>query len=318
MGIVANKSQVFFVGASCALHIALGVLLFANFETTIKIQPIAASQPKTPIIDAVAITEADLDKEVARLETIENEKKAKEQARQQALKRKQVALEHKRKQEQARVARLKRESAQLKKEEQVRDRAHKEKLAKEKATLAKIQKEKEDLLQEKQRIEQETKQAELAERKRKDAEQKEAEKERIAKAEAEAKTKAKAEQERLARKKREAEEKENQRQLALETQRIVNQQIQHFSVIIQHKINQNWRQPLGLDLQGFKCKLSVRLSKNGDVLSATVVSSSGNLEFDRSSELAVRKSSPLPLPEQKGARAEFMKFTFTFDPGGMA
>jgi len=313
---VANKSQIFFVGASCALHIALGVLLFANFETTIKIQPIATIAPKTPIIDAVAITEADLDKEVARLDALEDEKKAKEQARQQVLKQKQVALERKRKQEQARVAKLKRERALLKKEEQVRDRAHKEKLAKEKATLAKIQKEKEDLLQEKQRIEQETKQAELAEQKRKVAEQKEAEKKRIAKAEAEAKVKA--EQERLAKKKIEAEEKEKQRQLALETQRIVNQQIQHFSVIIKHKINQNWRQPLGLDLQGFKCKLSVRLSKNGDVLSATVVSSSGNLEFDRSSELAVRKSSPLPLPEQKGARAEFMKFTFTFYPGGMA
>lgn len=300
-----NKSQTLSIVASGVLHTVLGVLLFANFDTTIKVQPMAAVEPKAPIIDAVAITETDLEKEVARLDAIDEQKKAKEKAQQQALKQKQRALERKRQQEQARLAKLKQERAQLKKEEQARERAHKEKVEKEKAALAKIQKEKENLLQEKARIEEEKKQAELAEKKRQAEESA-----RLAKL--------KAEKELAAKKKREAEEKERQRLQAIETQRIITQQVQQFATIIQHKINQNWRQPLGMDLRNIKCELSVRLSESGDVLDARVVKSSGNLEFDRSSELAVKKASPLPLPEQAGAREKFMKFTFTFIPGGMA
>ena len=99
-------------------------------------------------------------------------------------------------------------------------------------------------------------------------------------------------------------------------QKLVQDQISQHANLIQTKINQNWRQPAGLDFVGFKSKIAVKLLPTGEVIEAVVVESSGNLEFDRSAELAVRKSSPLPLPENVKAKEAFRHFTFTFIPEG--
>jgi colicin import membrane protein len=38
------------------------------------------------------------------------------------------------------------------------------------------------------------------------------------------------------------------------------------------------------------------------------------LEFDRSAEVAIRKASPLPMPEDDNIAKEFRSFTLTFNP----
>lgn len=89
--------------------------------------------------------------------------------------------------------------------------------------------------------------------------------------------------------------------------------IDRYALLMRAKIHQNWRRPVGID-NIYKCKVAVKLKSNGEVISAIVINSSGNLEFDRSAELAIRKSSPLPLPAEENMRAPFNQFTFTFDP----
>lgn len=284
------------------LHIVLAVLLFSKFDKTINVEPMAmAPAPAKPIIDAVAINETEIASEVSRLENIEKQKRQKEKEHQQALQKQKDEAVRLRKQEEARIAKLKEEQTKLKlaeekqkkeriEKEKIAEKEAKEKLEKEKVALEKIKQEKEALLKEKQKIEEAKKQAEAEAL----AKQKKAEAEALAKAKAQ-----KAEEERLA----------NLRN----SQAVLDKTMRH-AALIGNKVMQNWRQPVGVEIHGFKCKLSVRLSSTGDVLEARVVESSGNFEFDRSSELAVRKASPLPLPEDRDILESFMKFTFTFNP----
>ncbi len=53
-------------------------------------------------------------------------------------------------------------------------------------------------------------------------------------------------------------------------------------------------------------KCQVRLLPTGEVLDIKVVQSSGNPAYDDAVERAIRKSSPLPLPDDKDARAAFV------------
>lgn len=268
------------LGLAISLHVILGLLLLVKFQTTIKISAPSTQAPK-PIIEAVAVNETELQKEVQRLDQKEKVKRDKERQAQEA-------LAVKRKQEEQRIALLKKEQETLKKQQEKakkeqleKERLAKEKLAQEQAELAQLKAEKEKALKEKQKREDEAqKQAEL-EKKQNQEKEKEA---------------------------------EEQKRVAAAQEKMIQDQIHQYAALIQSKINQHWRQPMGIELQGFKCKLRVRLSPDGEVIEAAVVESSGNLEFDRSSELAVRKASPLPLPEDKGALKAFMKFTFTFNP----
>jgi len=80
------------------------------------------------------------------------------------------------------------------------------------------------------------------------------------------------------------------------------------------KVTQHWRQPIGFDFTGFKCTVAVKLLLTGEVIEARVIESSGNVEFDRSAELAVRKASPLPMPEDPHLANDFRDFSFIFRP----
>ena len=54
---------------------------------------------------------------------------------------------------------------------------------------------------------------------------------------------------------------------------------------------------------------------DGTVISAEVISSSGDEIFDRSAENAVQKASPLPVPNDKELfNQEFRTFQFLFNP----
>jgi colicin import membrane protein len=52
---------------------------------------------------------------------------------------------------------------------------------------------------------------------------------------------------------------------------------------------------------GLHCSVRINLSLTGEVLSATIAKSSGNIQFDNSATRAVLKASPLPLPRNRAA-----------------
>lgn len=131
--------------------------------------------------------------------------------------------------------------------------------------------------------------------------------EQIKKQEQEQREQAKQEAERLALlKSQQAQQAQDEHQQLL---RIIDR----YALLMRAKIHQNWRRPVGMD-NLYKCKVAVKLRANGEVISARVIDSSGNIEFDRSAELAILKSSPLPMPPDEKMRTPFNQFTFTFEP----
>ncbi len=83
---------------------------------------------------------------------------------------------------------------------------------------------------------------------------------------------------------------------------------------IQKKVEHSWIRPATVN-EGLKCTIKVKLMSDGTVISAEVISSSGDEIFDRSAENAVQKASPLPVPNDKELfTQEFRSFQFLFNP----
>ena len=83
---------------------------------------------------------------------------------------------------------------------------------------------------------------------------------------------------------------------------------------IQRKVVGSWIRP-ATRTQNLKCTIKVKLMSDGTVISAEVISSSGDEIFDRSAENAVVKASPLPIPDDSELFAnEFSSFQFVFNP----
>jgi colicin import membrane protein len=107
-----------------------------------------------------------------------------------------------------------------------------------------------------------------------------------------------------------AEEKE--RTDAAHAARTVSE-VSKYKALIQQRVIRSWNRPVGA-AKGMKCVVSVRLTPGGEVLSATVVQSSGNAQFDRSAEYAVYKAAPLPLPQDPSLFDNFREFNLDFNP----
>jgi colicin import membrane protein len=76
----------------------------------------------------------------------------------------------------------------------------------------------------------------------------------------------------------------------------------------------NWSRPPSARI-GMQARLEVELIPTGDVISVTIVESSGNTAFDRSAEAAVRKARRFVVPEDSSIfERHFRRFYFLFDP----
>jgi colicin import membrane protein len=160
-----------------------------------------------------------------------------------------------------------------------------------------------------------------AERKRKAETEAKAKAEAEQKRKAEAKAKAEAEQKRKAEAKAKAAEEQRRREADLQAQLKAEQEeararsaLSEYIPYIQDKVQRNWLRPAG-SAAGLSCLIRVRLIPGGDVVSATVVRSSGDPMFDRSVETAVLKASPLPLPTDASLFNHFREINFNFEPG---
>lgn len=84
---------------------------------------------------------------------------------------------------------------------------------------------------------------------------------------------------------------------------------------INEKFKSAWVRPSN-SIVGLIATIRVNLSRRGDVLSASVVKSSGNSFFDRSAETAVKKASPLPIPSQPVFYEHIKVLDLEFNPDG--
>lgn len=85
---------------------------------------------------------------------------------------------------------------------------------------------------------------------------------------------------------------------------------QQYMALIQQTIRANWINQFAN--QNLQATLQVQVDGQGNVLSVTVLQSSGNPVFDRQAELAVRQSSPLPLPPNAQLASQFAVINLPF------
>lgn len=176
----------------------------------------------------------------------------------------------------------KRKAQEKEKQKKLQEKKRQQKLAKEKAAktrrLAK---------EEKRRKEQEAK--------------KQLEKERKAAKEKKRKADQKAELEKM--RKKEAERlSELEKLRAQETQRLESLEyseeqkiISQYRVAIQQQVQRTWSRPPSAR-KGMQSVLKITMIPGGEVISVSVVESSGNAAFDRSAEQSVRRAGILPVP----------------------
>ena len=81
--------------------------------------------------------------------------------------------------------------------------------------------------------------------------------------------------------------------------------------LIQQTIRANWINQF-MNAGDLTVTLQINLDSKGDVQSVAVVQSSGNAAFDRQAVIAVRKSSPLPMPKDADLAKQFQVIKLPF------
>jgi colicin import membrane protein len=305
---------------SMLLHILLVLIVFVGVDwTTHREAPMPAGESQ--VMQATAVDAGAVAREMNKLKAAEN---AKQRAAEQQVK---ESLQRQKNEEKA-LEKLKVEKENLKREtaaEAQHLQAQREQLAQEKAHAVAEQKK----LDEKRKADDlkqtlAKKQAD-AQKAQEDAKTKAVEKKKQEAADAKKKAaddKHKAEDaKKLAESKRQAAEAKaladelanEESELAAAAQGRQDQsQLARFTAAILRQVSNNFVAP---DFKsGLKCTLLVRMIPGGEVVDARVVKSSGNPTFDRQAELAVRKASPLPVPDEPRLFQQMKEIQFEFDP----
>lgn len=322
-----GRSKAFYY--SVLLHVALVLVFIVGIDW--KSTPAPMSTGESKVMNAKAVDPKAVEREMQKLKTAE-------QSKQREAERKVAEAEQRRQQEEQKLEQLKVQKEALKQEQQAENRKlaeDKQRLEQEKvqATTEKREQEqaaKEDEEQQqraavaKKKLEAEKKKVAAEQRQADEVKQAEAEKQRKV---AEAKQKAAAE---VAKKKAAAEEKrkadearaladamaEEEAELAAAAQARQDQsELARYFAAISQQVTNNFSHPRLND--GLKCTLLVRMIPGGQVIDAKVVKSSGDPSFDRQAEVAVRKASPLPVPDEPRLFNQIREINFEFDPGGM-
>ena len=278
---------------TAVIHGALIAFLFDNSSDTVK--PGAAEPMEAWVVSARDLEAEQVVRELEELTRRREEEKKKQEVEE---KKKKIEVEKKRKAEQLKKleAEKKRKAEQLKKKQEVEKKRKAEQLKKKQEA-------------EKKRKAEQLKKKQEAEKKRK-AEQ-------LKKQEAEKKRKA----EQL-KKKQEAEAKrqraEQLRKRLEQEQRAKNKKdagtaMSALKGRIAAAVGNNWRRP-HTSQSGLTARIRVKVARDGQVLSADVIRSSGDLDFDASAEIAVLKASPLPFPSEPHYYEFINEFDFVFDP----
>lgn len=287
------KNYKFSFIVSIGLHFVLLFLLLSNFlfvqpskNHSINKQQHKSSKP----IKAVSVDKSIVDKEIARLNKVDADKKAKEQQRQIKLQKELAKMKKQRQLEAKKVADAKRLANKLKKEQ-----------AELKRQQAKINQDNKRLKQElankrllKQKVERELKQ------------------QLVKKQQQELLEKLKQEQQQVL---EQSLAKEDELINSTRLKRsIIQKEIERYSVLQQAKVSRNWIARDGFLGKSLITKLAIRLAPDGRVLSVKVVKASGDISLDNSAKNAIFKASPLPVPKDHDILKNFSEYTFTFRP----
>ena len=82
-----------------------------------------------------------------------------------------------------------------------------------------------------------------------------------------------------------------------------------YQFALQQKVERMWARPASAP-DDLDCVVQVRQSAAGDVISARVVTCNGDAATERSIEAAVKKASPLPLPQNRLLFDPNLRFRF--------
>lgn len=94
----------------------------------------------------------------------------------------------------------------------------------------------------------------------------------------------------------------------------VQQQVQTFQAGIYDLVRKNWSRPPSAR-NGMQVRFLVELIPTGELLSVTLVDSSGSAAFDRSAEQAIRRARRFDVPQDNSVfEANFRRFYFLFRP----
>jgi colicin import membrane protein len=86
-------------------------------------------------------------------------------------------------------------------------------------------------------------------------------------------------------------------------------ELARYLALIQQKVERNWVPPASVQ-PGLECEVAVQQLPNGDVVDARTVRCNGDAAVQRSIENAVRRSSPLPLPDNRALFERNLRFIF--------
>ena len=88
----------------------------------------------------------------------------------------------------------------------------------------------------------------------------------------------------------------------------------YFQAKIYNQVRNNWSRPPSAR-NGMQTKLLVELIPTGEVMSVSIIESSGVLAFDRSAEQAIKRSGKFEVPDNNQLFEEyFRRFYFLFKP----
>ena len=305
--------------------VLLGVIVFNLFWNPTKKMEFGGGEVQP--IRAQVIDETILNQELEKLKQEDELKEQQEREKQQNLEDLEKLAEEK-KLEIEKLEQEKKQKEELAQKKQEEELEKIEELAKQRE----LEEEKANEV-EKKRLAEEARLKELALQKEEEEKKKKLEEEKRKKEEAEKKRKLaeeKKKQEALAQKKREEEkrkkaEAEKKRKAKQEADRIAAEQAQARSQAaalfaqyigpIRAKVTNSWIRP-GTVRPGARARVLVRVSPQGDVLTATMQQGSGDPIFDRSVINAVYKASPLPIPNDARLYPHYRDFVFNFDPPG--
>ena len=123
---------------------------------------------------------------------------------------------------------------------------------------------------------------------------------------------AKAEEQKHAAMQQEQENAELERSRVQQTAQLAGV-VNKYAALIKQAIAHHWILPVEVNREA-SCKVQIRLAATGQVLSVTLIRSSGNQLLDRSVTAAVYKASPLPVPSDSAAFAKMRVINLTLRP----
>jgi len=251
----------------------IGILVVSlDWDST----PSISTPEPEQIVQAVAVDEKQVEKELKKLKQAEQKRLRAEQARQRKLEQEAKKAKQSRKDEEKRLAELKQqqqqEAVKLKQQKEHEQKQIKELQQKKEAEAKRVAE-----LEMKRKLEEETRMLEEA--------QKRMQEELDAEASA----------------------------LKSQQNQAVQTEVEKYQGLIKRQISNNWLQPTNFE-PGSYCEVVVKLIPTGEVIEHAVKQCKGGALFQRSVESAVRKASPLPVSKDPEVFAKLRDIKFTFKP----